>query len=82
MSTIELPVLILNPHVPLAQAAKSQGPEVHVPDPVVDLLKADVFAHTDRGDVDPAAVPPNAAVTAEVVSPLVVNMPRPRTVSR
>src|SRR5678816_4527440 len=66
MSTIELPVLVLNPHVSLAQAAESQGPEVNIPHPVVDLLKADVFAHADRGDIDPAAVPPDASVGADV----------------
>jgi hypothetical protein len=62
MATIELPVLILNPHVPLAQAAEAHRPKVDVPDPVVDLLQADVFADADRGDVDPPAAPPNAAV--------------------
>src|SRR4030095_4667382 len=66
MSTIELSVLILNPHVSLAQAAESQRPEVNIPDPVVDLLKADVFAHADRGDIDPAALPPDAPVGADV----------------
>src|SRR5439155_884663 len=58
MSTIELPVLVLNPHMALAQTAEAQRPKVDVPDPVVDLLEADVFADADRGDVDPAAVPP------------------------
>src|SRR5438876_6450213 len=66
MSTIELPVLVLNPHMALAQTAEAQRPKVDVPDPVVDLLEADVFADADRGDVDPAAVPPHAPVGADV----------------
>src|SRR5256886_10265708 len=66
MSTIELPVLVLNPHMALTQTAEAQRPKVDVPDPVVDLLEADVFADADRGDVDPAAVPPHAPVGADV----------------
>src|SRR5436309_2558907 len=66
MSTIELPVVILNPHVPLVQAAEAQWPKVHIPDPVIDLLEADVFADANRGDVDPATVPPNAPVGADI----------------
>src|SRR2546428_11454348 len=66
MSTIELPVLVLNPHMALAQTAEAQRPKVDVPDPVVDLLEADVFADADRGDVDPAAVPPPAPRGADV----------------
>src|SRR6266478_1474301 len=66
MSTIELPVLVLNPHMALAQTAEAQRPKVDVPDPVVDLLEADVFADADRGDVDPAAVPAHASIGADV----------------
>src|SRR3989454_6723290 len=66
MSTIELPVLVLNPQMALAQTAEAQRPKVDVPDPVVDLLEADVFADADRGDVDPAAVPPHAPAGADV----------------
>src|SRR5881628_3863897 len=66
MSTIELPVLVLNPHMALAQTAEAQRPKVDVPDPVIDLLEADVFADANRGNVDPAAVPANAAIGADV----------------
>src|SRR6266852_6809633 len=66
MSTIELPVLVLNAQVSLAQPAEPQRPKVDVPDPVVDLLEADVFADADRRDVDPAAVPANAAIGADI----------------
>ena len=57
---------ILDAHVPLEQPAEAQGPEVDGPDAVVDLLEADVRAHADRGDVDPAVIPANAAVRADV----------------
>jgi hypothetical protein len=40
--------------------------EVDVPDPVVDLLEADVFPDADSRDVHPAAVPADAAIGAEV----------------
>src|SRR5438128_2863305 len=65
MSTVEPAVLILNSHLALAQTAELEGAEVHVPEAVIDLLQAHVFADADRGDVDPPAVPPNATVGAE-----------------
>src|SRR2546427_241625 len=66
MSTIESPVLVLNPHVALAQAAEPQRPKVHVPDPVVDLLQAHILTDADGRHVHPARVPSNAAVGADV----------------
>src|SRR5438034_8873210 len=66
MSTIESPVLVLNPHVALAQTAEPQRPKVHVPDPVGDLLQADVLTDADRGDIHPPTVPPNAPVGTDV----------------
>jgi hypothetical protein len=41
MSTSQSPIRILDAHVPLEQPAEAQGPEVDVPDAVVDLLEAD-----------------------------------------
>src|SRR6266851_5952100 len=66
MAAIESPVLILNPHVTLAQAPETQRPKVNVPDAVRDLFQADIFPDADGGDVHPPAVPPNAAVGADV----------------
>src|SRR6266404_1133685 len=66
MSTIESPVLVLNPHVALAQSAEPQRPKVHVPDPVVDLLQAYILADGDGRHVHPARVPSNAAVGTDV----------------
>src|SRR5437879_5944408 len=66
MWTIEPPVLVLNPHMALAQTAESERAEVDVPDPIGNLLQADVLSDTDGGHVHPAAVPPNAAVGADV----------------
>src|SRR6266496_1073797 len=57
---------ILNSHVALVQTAKLKRPEVHVPDAVVDFLKAHVFADAHGGYVDPAPVPADAAVGADV----------------
>jgi hypothetical protein len=57
MSTSQSPIRILDAHVPLEQPAEAQGPEGDVPDAVVDRLEADVLAHADRGDVDPAVIP-------------------------
>src|SRR5262245_65461245 len=61
-----LPYSFLNPHPPFVQSAKLQRPEVDVPDPVVDLLQPDVFTDAHDRHVHPAAVPPNAAVSADV----------------
>src|SRR5258705_999143 len=66
VSALQSAIRILDAHVPLEQPAEPQGPEVHIPDAVVDLLEADILAHAHRGDVDPAAIPPNAAVGADV----------------
>src|SRR5207249_10122435 len=65
MSTIESPVLVLNPHVAPAQSAEPQRPKVHVPDPVVDLLQAHILTDADGRHVHPARVPANAAVGAD-----------------
>src|SRR5262249_4218575 len=64
--TIESAVLVLNAHPPLVQPAELQRPEVHVPDPVVDLLEPHELADADDRHVHPAAVPSNAAVGADV----------------
>ncbi len=52
--------------MPLEQAPQLERPEVDIPDPVVDLLQTDVLTDADGGHVDPAAVPPNATVGADV----------------
>ena len=52
--------------MPLEQAPQLERPEVDIPDPVVDLLQPDVLTDADGGHVDPAAVPPNATVGADV----------------
>jgi hypothetical protein len=66
MSTIEPPVLVLNPHVALVQTAEPQRSEVDGPDAVRDLLQAHVLADADGGHVHPAAVPADAPVGADV----------------
>ena len=81
MSTIESPVLVFNPHVALAQTPEPQRPKVDVPDPVGNLLEADVFPHADGGDVHPPAIPPQGAgalhldkvTTLESALPIVAN---------
>jgi hypothetical protein len=65
--TIAPPVLVLHPHASLAEAAAPQRPEVHVPDPVVDFLEADVLADAHDRDVHPTGVPANAAVGTDVL---------------
>jgi len=59
-------LLVFDSHVPLEQPTELEGAEVDGPDPITDLLKAHVFADADRGDVQPAAVPANATVGADV----------------
>src|SRR5262245_11514177 len=64
--TIESPVLVLNSHASLVQAAKLQRSEVDVPDPVVDLLQSYVLADADDRHVHPVTVPANAAVGTDI----------------
>src|SRR6266436_1831344 len=65
MAAIESPVLVFNPHMPLAQTPEPQRPKVNVPDPVRNLFEAHVFADADGRDVHPPTVPPHAAVGAD-----------------
>ena len=37
-----------------------------IPNAIIDLFKADVFARTDDGDIDPIAVPTNATIGAHI----------------
>src|SRR5262249_62092868 len=64
--TVESAVLVLNAQSPFVQAAEFEGPEVDVPDPVVDLLQTHVLADTHDRDVHPAAVPAKAALGTDV----------------
>lgn len=48
---------IFNLHVSLEQPPELERTEVHVPNAVVDLLEANVFADAHGGDIDPAAAP-------------------------
>src|SRR5215510_164602 len=66
MSTIESPVLILDSHVPLAQAAEPQRPKVDVPESVVNFLQSYVFSDAHGGDVHPPTVPSNTSIGADV----------------
>ena len=56
---------IFDPAVPFVKAPQAERAEVHVPQPIVDLVKADVLAAEDVTDVDPGVVPANAAVVAD-----------------
>src|SRR5882724_10778365 len=66
MATIGSPVLVFNPQVALAQTPEPQRPKVNVPDAVRNLFEAHVFPDANGGDIHPPAVPPNAAVGADV----------------
>jgi hypothetical protein len=47
------------------KATQSQGPEIHVPEPVVNGLESDVLAAQDVADVDPVAVPADPSVATD-----------------
>src|SRR5262249_6509480 len=64
--SIESPIGILDFHRSFQEATESEGAEVHVPDPVVDFLEADVLADAGGGDVYPRLVRAKAAIGADV----------------
>lgn len=66
MSTVELAVGILDTQAAFVEAAEAQGTKVDVPEPVDNLLEANVLSDADGGHVHPAAIPANAAVSADV----------------
>jgi hypothetical protein len=66
VSAVEPPVLILDPHVTLVQAAEPQRPKVDVPDSIRNRFETDVLADAHDRDVHPARVPANTAVGADV----------------
>ena len=57
---------IFDPHQSFVQAAEQQRPKVDIPDPVIDLLEPHVLANASAGDVDPRAIPADAAIGADV----------------
>src|SRR5712692_3130297 len=57
---------VLDLHVSFDQAPELERSEVYVPDTVVDLLQADVFADADGGDVEPSPIPADATVGTDV----------------
>jgi hypothetical protein len=52
--------------VPFEEPAEFEGSKGDIPDAIVDLLEADVFANADVGDVDPLPVSPDAPVGTDV----------------
>jgi hypothetical protein len=64
--SIQPPVGVFDLHLSFQQAPEFEGAEVDVPDAVLDLLEADVFADAGGGDIDPRLVPANAAVGADI----------------
>ena len=56
---------IFDPAVSFVKAAQAERAEVHVPQSIVDLVQADVFAREDVAHVDPCVMPANAAVVAD-----------------
>ena len=65
-SSLQSPIRVFDAQVSLEQTAQLEGSEVNVPDSIVDLFEADVFANADGRDVHPAVVPPDAAIRADV----------------
>src|SRR5919108_5468385 len=65
------PQLVNDPSRLLMKAAQPHRAEVHVPEPVVDLFKADLQLGEQVTGVDPAMLPAHAPVPADE-TPLIV----------
>ena len=50
------------------KTADFQATIIHLPDPVVDLLKADIFTGTDGGNLDPVGGPADPAAGIDIAS--------------
>lgn len=64
----------LDAHVSFVQSPEFDRAEVKVPDAVIDFLQADVPAGRNDGNVDPVAVPTNAAIGADVAQLVAVRV--------
>ena len=62
----QLPRSVFNTHLLFDQTAQLDRAKVNLPDAVVNLFQADVLAGAADTDVHPVAVPPDAAVVADV----------------
>jgi hypothetical protein len=50
----------------LVQSSKFEGSETDIPEAVVDLFEADILAYAHDAHVDPAAIPADPTVGADV----------------
>jgi hypothetical protein len=57
---------IFDAHVSFEEPAEFERAEVDIPDAIVDLLEADIFANAGVRDVDPLVVPPDAPVSTHI----------------
>ena len=62
----EFPISIFDAHESCEQPAECERSEGDMPDAIVDVLEADIFANADACNVDPLRVPPDATVGADV----------------
>jgi hypothetical protein len=60
------PIGIRDARMPFEQPPELRRPEGDVPDAVVDCLEADIFAGAGDRDVDPAPIPADAAIGADI----------------
>lgn len=65
---------ILDPHVSLVEPSQAHRAEVDIPDSIIDLLEAYVLANAGDRDIDPLAVPADAAIGADVALLVVVRV--------
>jgi hypothetical protein len=62
----ELTIRILDAHMAFEPSPELEGAEGDVPDPIIDVLEADIAPGASDGDVDPLAVPLYAPGGADV----------------
>lgn len=65
---VESTMLVLDSHESFVKSAEFERAEEDVPDAVIDFFEADVLTGADAGDVDPMAIPADAAIGADVAS--------------
>ena len=68
------PVDVLHQEGPFLELSEPHRADVEVPQPIVDLLEADVWLAEHMADVDPGAAPADAAVAADAANLEVVGV--------
>ena len=66
MAAKQSTISILDATVALQETTQLEGPEVEVPDSIIDFFQANVITGTNGGNIDPVVLPADTAMGADI----------------